>query len=84
MAKVPRPILFATLSILWIFPSIGAICILASGKEGGGVPIEDLIAVLLLGFHAVAVFFAWRMGGFRALRGGARAARRGRLALPGE
>ena len=70
MAKVPRPILFATLSILWIFPSIGAICILASGKDAAGVPVERLIAVLLLAFHAIAVFFAWRTGGFRALRGG--------------
>ena len=67
--KVPRPILFATLSILWVFPSIGAICILASTKETPGVSIERIIAAVLLAFHALALFFAWRMKGFRALRG---------------
>ncbi len=68
MARIPLPILFATLSILWIFPSIGAVCILASEREGRGIPVEHLIAVLLLTFHALMLFFCWRTGGFRALR----------------
>ena len=69
MGKVPRPILFATLSILWIFPSIGAICILCFSDRGKGVPLENLLAMLLLAAHAIFIFFAWRMRGFRALRG---------------
>jgi hypothetical protein len=69
MGKVPRPILFATLSILWIFPSIGAISILSFSDRGKGVPLENLLAALLLAAHAIFIFFAWRLRGFRALRG---------------
>ena len=69
MGKIPRPILFATLSILWIFPSIGAICILWFADSANGVPLENWVAVLLLAAHAIFILFAWRMRGFRALRG---------------
>jgi len=61
-------VLFAILSILWILPSIGAVCILYAGRSHA-VSLEQWIAVLLLASHVLFAFFAWRLRGFKSLRG---------------
>lgn len=75
MEKGPRAILFATLAILWIFPSAGAIWILFRGNKAwlqiqtiGAVPLEEWIAAVILLAHLVFMVFAWRLRGFQALR----------------
>lgn len=66
-APTPRPILFRTLTILWIFPSVGAVWILlhdthwlaANGLIAAvlAVRAEQWLAVGLLFLHG---WFAWR------------------------
>lgn len=72
MRGQPKARLFQTLSLLWLFPSGGAVYILVRGmrqwprvEDGlGGIVLamtfEQWIAVLLLGLHALFMVLAWR------------------------
>lgn len=60
----PRALLFWMLSILWVFPSIGAFWILfrqPEWKSGGfgAVTIEQWVAVAVLVAHVHFVWLAW-------------------------
>jgi hypothetical protein len=66
----PRPILFRTLTILWIFPSLGAVWILfreTSWWHSDGViaaalavRVEQWVAVVLLLLHGCFAWCWWR------------------------
>ena len=63
-----RALLFALLSVLWLFPSIGAIWILSTapglpwdsglGKVFSSVRFEQWVALALLGLHALFIYLA--------------------------
>jgi hypothetical protein len=58
------------LGVFWVFPSAGAICILVAGQEvwlvaegvfelAGRIPVEQWVALVLLGIHAFWLAGAW-------------------------
>jgi hypothetical protein len=65
-----RALLFGTLAMLWIFPSLGALWILATdakrwtktsfGALIGSAAVEDWVAVALLATHVVFIWLAFR------------------------
>ena len=79
--KVPRGLVFAVFALLWIFPSLGAVLILANGsnawREAGDLPdavraitIEQWLAIALIVVHGVLVWLACAGRGFTMLRRG--------------
>lgn len=79
MERPARGLLFATLSILWIFPSAGPIWIVGTSNKAWlhvpgpaqfiqAVRLEEWIALAILLAHAAFLFLAWRLHGFRSLR----------------
>ena len=58
--------LYRILALLWVLPSLGAVCILAQSAKSNtssllsSVPIENWVALLLLIFQAVFVALMWR------------------------
>ena len=68
----PKALLFSMLSVLWIFPSVGALCIVApglrsalqTGSVGAAVSslgLEHWVALLLLSVHPAFVWQARRL-----------------------
>jgi len=66
-----RALLYRTLSLLWIFPSLGALWIIAPalknwktaptfGDSVRLIRLEEWLALLLLAAHVGFVFLAWR------------------------
>lgn len=69
-AEARRALLFATLSILWVFPSLGAAWIVVRAEPASaGVqafsdrPVEYWISWLILVLHPMFVWLGW--SGFR-------------------
>ncbi len=69
--KTPKAILFFVLSILWIFPSLTAIWLIARdfsavrnahdvGERFSAIKLEQWVGVILLLLHAVFIFLAVR------------------------
>ena len=57
-AKAKR-LLYGMLSVLWVFPSIGAVWILCARRDNPrGIPIENWVAFALLAAHLMLIMLA--------------------------
>ena len=56
-----KRLLYGMLSVLWFFPSIGAVWILCARRDNPrGIPIEHWVALALLAAHLMLIMLALR------------------------